>query len=260
MLHIDTGDTTIDYQPGHVLALEIQGDNSAEDTLTQKNTEDTQKNGGWMRGPYTVARATENSFDVLIKVVGDKSRRFASAEPGTCVRFGGKFKVPIVEGIQKDNVKRVVLISTGVGVGPCVGAIEKALEDSSFPPIELYASYRTTEEIVYIDHLNNLSAQYPERFVWKAIVSSERGRLSASKENLQAVASSEGYEITDTHYHLIGNAQMVKEFKAGLGKAGVPDEKVTVESYFNSKASVNEDVIDRIAGVISASCCIPSIL
>jgi ferredoxin-NADP reductase len=260
VLHIDTGDTTIDYQPGHVLALEIQGDNSAEDTLTQKNTEDTQKNGGWMRGPYTVARATENSFDVLIKVVGDKSRRFASAEPGTCVRFGGKFKVPIVEGIQKDNVKRVVLISTGVGVGPCVGAIEKALEDSSFPPIELYASYRTTEEIVYIDHLNNLSAQYPERFVWKAIVSSERGRLSASKENLQAVASSEGYEITDTHYHLIGNAQMVKEFKAGLGKAGVPDEKVTVESYFNSKASVNEDVIDRIAGVISASCCIPSIL
>ena len=251
MLHIDTGDSTIDYQPGHVLALEIQGDNSAEDT---------QNNGGWMRGPYTVSRATENSFDVLMKVVGDKSREFAFAEPGTCVRFGGKFKVPIVEGIQKDNVKRVVLISTGVGVGPCVGAIEKALEDPSFPPIELHASYRKAEEIVYVDHLNNLKAQYPGRFAWKAIVSSEKGRLSASEENLQGIASPEGYQIHDTHYHLIGNGQMVNEFKAGLGKAGVPDENLTVEMYFNHKAPVNDDVADRIAAVISASCCIPSVL
>jgi len=245
MLHIDTGDIIIDYQPGHVLALEIQGENNAEDTLT---------NDGWMRGPYTVSRATDNSFDVLIKVVGDKSKRFASAEPGTCVKFGGKFKVPIVEGIQKDTVKRVVLISTGVGVGPCVGAIEQALEDSSFPPIELYASYRKSEEIAYGIHLDHLQEQYSERFAWKAIVSSEGGRLSASEENLQAIASPEGYEIHDTHYHLIGNAQMVKEFKAGLGKAGVPDEKVTVEMYFNHKAPVNDDVVDRIADAISASC------
>lgn len=251
MLYIDTGDITIDYEPGHILALEIQGDHSAEDT---------KKNGEWMRGPYTISRATENSFDVLIKVVGDKSRRLASAEPGTAIKFGGKFHVPIVEGIQKDNVKRVVLISTGVGVGPCVGAIEKALEDSSFPPIELYASYRKTEEILYVDHLNNLNAQYPERFVWKAIVSSERGRLSASEENVQDIASPEGYGINDTHYHLIGNAHMVDEFKAGLGKAGVPDEKVTVETYFNPKVPVNDDVVDRIAAVISASSCTPSVL
>jgi ferredoxin-NADP reductase len=228
--------------------LEIQGDHSAGDT---------QKNGGWMRGPYTVSRATENSFDVLIKVVGDKSRRFASAKPGTCVKYGGKFAVPIVEGIQKDNVKRVVLISTGVGVGPCVGAIEEALEDPSFPPIELHASYRKTDEILYVDHLDNLNAQYPERFASKAIVSSERGRLSSSEENLQDIASPEGYEINDTHYHLIGNAQMVNEFKAGLKKAGVADEKVTLEVYFNHKAPVNDDVVDRIARVISASCCIP---
>ena len=37
-----------------------------------KNKEDAIQNGGWMRGPYTVSRATDYSFDVLVKIVGDK--------------------------------------------------------------------------------------------------------------------------------------------------------------------------------------------
>jgi predicted ferric reductase len=125
MLHIDT-DTAIDYQPGNVLALEIEGNLNLSEL---EENEDAKTNGGFLRGPYTVSRATEKSLDILIKVVGDKSKMFANAEAGTPVKFGGKFKVPIVEGIQKEETKRVVLISTGVGVGPCVGAVEEALKD-----------------------------------------------------------------------------------------------------------------------------------
>lgn len=39
---------------------------------------------------------------------------------------------------------------------------------------------------------------------------------------------------------------MVGEFKAGLKKAGVPDEKFTVEMYFNHQAKADEDVVGRI--------------
>jgi ferredoxin-NADP reductase len=247
MLHIDST-TPIDYKPGHVIALEIENISNSEDAV---------KNGGWMRGPYTVSRASENSIDVLLKVVGDKSRAFAFAEPGTPLKFGGKFKVPIIDGIRKEDTKRVVFISTGVGVGPCVGAIEEGLKDSSFPSIELYASFKTSPEVVYADYLDGLVA---EKFKWKAIVTSEIGRISATEDNVKLVAPSSGLSLNDTHYHLIGNGQMVNEWKAGLAKAGVPDEKVTVEMYFNHKEPANGDAIDNIAKVIAASCRTPVVV
>jgi len=260
MLHIDTT-TSIEYEPGHVLALEIKGND--DDDIDSKTADDMKNNRGWMRGPYTVSRSTEKSLDVLLKVVGDKSKRFASAKPGTALKFGGKFKVPIIEGIANgENVKRVVLLSTGVGVGPCIGAIEKVLLEGSedfanFPTVELYASYRTEREIVYKDHLDTLQNEHPERFLWKAIVSSESGRISSNEENLNCLFSSafaRDSSLHDTHYHLIGNGQMVNEFKAGLAKAGVPDDKVTTEMYFNHKAPVNDSVVDRIANAVTAGC------
>jgi len=251
MLRIDTREA-IEYEPGHVIALEIQ---DAEDNTLDadsKTSTDAQENGGWMRGPYTVSRSTEHSLDVLMKVVGEKSKRFASAEVGTPVRFGGKFKVPILEGISNDTTKRVVFVSTGVGVGPCIGAIEKALleEVSSFPPIDLIASYRTEEEIVSKEHLDRLQEKHPDKFSWKTIVSKEQGRLSSS-DNLKELTSTKfDCEFDNTHYHLIGNGQMVSEFKQGLQKAGVSDDKVTVEMYFNHKADVDAEAVERIAAAV----------
>ena len=134
----------------------METDDSIED---EKTTKDAKDNGGWLRGPYTVSRSTEKSIDILIKVVGDKSKRFSTAESGTPMRFGGKFHVPILEGIDVDTTKRIVMISTGVGIGPVVGAVEKALEQESFPPIDLISSYRTENEVVYKDHLSKLQTE-----------------------------------------------------------------------------------------------------
>lgn len=251
MLRIETQDdaAALDYKPGHVLALEIQG--VQDDISSVKTKEDADNNEGWMRGPYTVSRATDTSFDVLIKIVGDKSKAFSEAKPGTPVKFGGKFKVPIIDGIIKDETKRVVLISTGVGCGPCIGAIEEALKDESFPPIEFFPSYKKASEVVLADHLDSLGIK------WKPIITSEIGRLSASQENMAHIAPStkDSLTLNDTHYHLIGNGQMVNEWKEGLKKAGVPEDKVTVEAYFNHRATSDEERIDTIASAVAASCC-----
>jgi ferredoxin-NADP reductase len=252
MLHIDT-DEVVDYQPGHVLALEIEADAEKMDEES-KTYQDAKANGGWMRGPYTVSRSTDNSIDILIKLVGEKSKRFANAESGTNLKFGGKFKVPILEGIDTETTKRVVLISTGVGVGPCIGAIEKALEQESFPPIDLVASYRTEDEIVYKEHLDKLQKENSKKFNWKTIITSKQGRLSSSSINMKAITESTiKASLEETHFHLIGNGQMVSEFKSGLEQAGVADNKITVEMYFNHKAEVNEDVVDNIAYVMEST-------
>lgn len=259
MLHIDTQDT-VEYEPGHVLALEIKaeaadGNDENVDSKTQKDAAD---NGGWMRGPYTVSRSTERTLDILIKEVGAKSKRFATAEVGTPLQFGGKFKVPILEGVNAETTKRVVLISTGVGVGPCIGAIEKALfqengeAGGSFPPIDLIASYRTEEEVLYNDHLDKLQMQHADKFAWRAIITNKQGRLSSTTNNLKMLTDTKFHNtgVDSTHYHLIGNGQMVSEFKAGLEKAGVPEDKVTLEMYFNHKAEVDVHVVDRIADAV----------
>jgi len=101
--------------------------------------------------------------------------------------------------------------------------------------------------------LDELKVQHPGRLSWVSHVSSESGRLSKSDENLQAIISKEALGLQDTHYHVIGNGQMVSEFKEGLKQAGVPKEKVTIEMYFNHKETKNDDAVTRIAGIISAS-------
>jgi len=251
MLHIDTEDV-VEYEPGHVLALEIEAPQDDDDDDDSKTRKDAKENGGWMRGPYTVSRSTDKSIDILVKVVGEKSKQFSIAKSGTPLQFGGKFKVPILEGIDTDSTKRVVLISTGVGVGPCVGAIEKALEGDSFPPIDLIASYRTEEEIVYKDHLDNLQKEHAAKFSWKAIITSDQGRISSTADSLRVLKDTNfNAGLEDTHYHLIGNGQMVSEFKAGLQKAGVKDDKVTVEMYFNHRAEVDVDAVNRISAAVA---------
>jgi len=248
MLHIEVAeDEELEYLPGHVLALEIE-DKAGE-------SKEAGDNQGWARGPYTVSRATETSLDVMIKVVGKRSNLFASSPVGTPVRFGGKFHVPILDGVKKDGgVKRAVFISTGVGVGPCIGAIELALKDETFPSIELYPSYRTLEESVYGDHLDSLAKANPDKFKWKPIITSLSGRISSSEEALQVTDTSLKLGIEDTHYHLIGNAQLVGEWVEGLKKAGVPDERVTIEKYFNGKAPLDSKAVDNIASFVASSC------
>ena len=259
MLHIgldddDNDGDILEYKPGHVLALEIEKPASS-DLKNEKNMKDADQNGGWMRGPYTVSRATEKSLDILIKVVGDKSKNLASAQPGTPLKVGGKFHVPIYDGINKDTdeTKRVVLISTGVGIGPCMGAIEEMLADNEFSAkIDLFASFRTEPEIICKEYLDGLAEKNKHQFTWTPIVTEGKGRISDSAANMEIVkCENSTCSLKETHYHLIGNGQLVNEWKQGLAKAGVPEEKVTVESYFNHKANLDNDRISRIANEIS---------
>eukprot|EP00980_Cylindrotheca_fusiformis_P008660 scaffold1848_cov111-Cylindrotheca_fusiformis.AAC.1 len=240
MLHIETEDP-LEYEPGHVLYLGMEGSNDDDDTKEKE----------LIYGSYTVCRASKNTMDIMLKVVGKRSKAFAASPPGAPLKYGGSFEVPILEGIDAASTSKVVMISTGVGVGPCIGAIEEALAASRdgggcFPPIHLFACYRNPEDIISPDHLDDLQARHAGKFAWTPVLSSNpEGRIS-SKDNLdQLVQSCAG--IDDTHFHLIGNGLMIKEFQAGLKKAGVPKKKVTFEVFFTNEPNADKDAVDRIA-------------
>ncbi|CAJ1943453.1 unnamed protein product [Cylindrotheca closterium] len=265
LLHIEAeGDDEWDYEPGHVLALEIQGDPKDKSTHTY---EDTQKNNGWMRGPYTVSSSkSSKELQVLLKLVGEKSQAFADAPKGTPIKVGGKFKVPIVEGIDVDTTSQVVLLSTGVGVGPCVGAMEQVVQNKlacnePFPPIHLVASFRTEDEIALADKLNQWQKEYPNQISWTPVTTNSSddndngGRISSSVERLQECLTASNtidslLDLQSTHFHLIGNGGLVYEFQKGLEQAGIPNEKVTLEVYFGHQTKPKEETVDIIAKAI----------
>eukprot|EP00532_Pseudo-nitzschia_australis_P001927 CAMPEP_0168196550 /NCGR_PEP_ID=MMETSP0139_2-20121125/20579_1 /TAXON_ID=44445 /ORGANISM="Pseudo-nitzschia australis, Strain 10249 10 AB" /LENGTH=448 /DNA_ID=CAMNT_0008120739 /DNA_START=44 /DNA_END=1390 /DNA_ORIENTATION=- len=322
MLYVDCVDgmsNACDYEPGHVLALEIQppADTNANanadavvpdedkdaaepgslasriNTMSEKAQKDMKNNEGWVRGPYTVSRgygsSTDyNGFQILVKEVGYKSHVFATCSEGTPVRFGGKFKVPIAEGIleaaeandseddHRGATQRVVMVSTGVGIGPCVGASEILMDinsmsssndgveiKSSIDTIDLLASFRTREEITMASDLDALQGQEQEgnhpQFRWKPVITGETGRLSASGpevlvdqylEQQLPGARADVSAIRNTHYHIIGNGQLLNEWTAGLKQAGVPSSRVTTEAYFNHAAKADPAAVDTICEAI----------
>lgn len=114
-----------EYEPGHVLAVEMPAGSEVR-----------------LKGPYTVTRADHatGSVDVVYRVIqGEstaltdehastgvrKSALFERCAPGDAAAFGGKFKVPILRGVRSEHVKHVILVSTGVGVGPMIGFVEQ---------------------------------------------------------------------------------------------------------------------------------------
>ena len=75
------------------------------------------------------------------------------------------------------------------------------------------------------------------------------GRVTA-KKTVESVAARAD---RTTHFHLIGNGAMVNEWRAGLKGAGVPEDLVTTETYFNHKAEPDPAVVDRIAAALATT-------
>jgi ferredoxin-NADP reductase len=116
----------------------------------------------------------------------------------------------------------------------------------------LVCKFSDESEKLFADYLNVWCTAY-EDFRYKPIITSEIGRLSSSEDNVRLVINEDICSLTETHYHLIGNGQMVKEWKAGLTEAGVPKERLTIKNYFNTFAEPSTEAIDRIASVVRDS-------
>jgi ferredoxin-NADP reductase len=164
----------------------------------------------------------------------------------------GRLRLMLV--LHRVWTQRVVMICTGVGVGPCIGALELLLQNTVFEgQVDLLTSFRTIEEASMTTDLEQLAQVYPHRFQWTPIITSQDGRLADSAKSLEAYLKPQTDDICalrNTHYHLIGNGQMVNEWKAGLERSGVPSKRVTLEAYFNHMAKPDDATIENIAKVV----------
>lgn len=222
------------FEPGHVLGLGLKLD---DNTL--------------MRHAYTVSRGQPSAgrFAHLYRVIsgGRLSPRLAQLSTEDEVFFHGPFHTPIQQEIQND-AERIVLMSTGAGIGPLFGYAEKALAEGETRPMRLYAGFREESHTCLADELDALAKTHPN-FAWHFTLTQPsndwrglRGRVTECVPELI-----DGRELRTYHFHLVGNGEMVHLVRSALHQAGVSAARVSIETYFNHYANPQDDSIRRLA-------------
>jgi len=221
------------YEPGHVLGLGLK------------------LNTAYMRHAYTVSRAEPHTrrFEHLYRIIpeGRMTPRLTELSVGDEVFFHGPFHTPIQREIQSD-AQRIVLIATGTGIGPLFGYAEKALNEGETRPIALYAGFHEESHMCLAGEFQALKNRYPH-FSWHFTVTHPSptwrgitGRVTDCVPDLI-----DRHKLDAHHFHLVGNGEMVQLMRKALYRAGMPSERVSIETYFNHHAEPPVAEIEKLA-------------
>ena len=190
---------------------------------------------GYARSPYCILSppTEDGTFDLLVRVVADGpiSRYLGSCRPGEVIAFRGPTGRSMV---PRDDERDVVLLATGVGVGP-FHALATHLLDAGFGRrIALYWGLRLVEDVCLTDELDALARRHPN-FSYAISLSQPppswsglRGRLTESVPPLLPA-------LGGTRFYLCGNGAMTEDMATALSDLGAADEFIHQEHYFNQK-------------------------
>ena len=224
---IDDGD--FDFEPGQFLGIEhkVAG-------------------RGYRRSPYCILSPPdkEESFELLIRLVphGPLSLYLGSLDPGDVIRFRGPTGRSM---IPKEPDTELILLATGVGVGPFHSLARHLLSQGFERPIRLFWGLRLVEDICLVDELDDLALTY-DHFSYQVSLSQPppewpglRGRLTESLPPLLET-------LGRNHFYLCGNGAMIEEMSTVLSDLGVPEQLVYKEAYFNFKHRSDAATLDEI--------------
>jgi len=115
--------------------------------------------------------------------------------------------------------------------------------------MSLYAGFREQSDICLEAELEDLARRYAN-FEWHYTLthppSDWRGLTGRLTERVP-----DGIDPADLgrhHFHLVGNGEMVHLVRQALYRAGMPAERVSIETYFNHHAEPLDESIETLAG------------
>ncbi|MDP9020837.1 MAG: FAD-binding oxidoreductase, partial [Actinomycetota bacterium] len=166
---------------------------------------------GVRRSPYCIASPPneEGTFRLLVRLVpeGPLSYYLAGLRLGDVIRFRGPSGRSMV---PKEADTEVVLVATGVGIGPCLPLVRHLLAHKPERPIQLYWGLRLVDDICMLGELDELTTEH--RSFRYAISLSQppagwtglRGRVTESVPGLLQT-------LGDKSFCLVGNGAMTQE-------------------------------------------------
>ncbi len=188
---------------------------------------------GKQRSPYCITSPPDagRTFRLLVRLVsgGDLSQYLATLELGDVLRFRGPSGRSMM---PKDEERELVLLATGVGIGPFLSLCPHLLEQGFDQPIRLFWGLRNRDDLCMVDELEALAQAYANfhyrislsqpRDDWKGL----RGRLTESVPGLLDT-------LGGKQYYLVGNGAMIEEIATVLSDLGVDQRHLYQEAYFN---------------------------
>ena len=200
---------------------------------------------GQRRSPYCILSPPDGgrTFELLVRLVpeGPVSCYLATMEVGDEITFRGPSGRSM---IPKEQDTELVMLATGVGVGPLLAVSHHLLSAGFERPITLYWGLRQVEDICLQDQLEELGrhpnfgyhislSQPPDG--WAGL----RGRLTETVPPLLPT-------LAGKHFYLVGNGAMIEEMYAALSDMGVDELLIYTETYFNVKYRPTEEAVAEI--------------
>ncbi|MGI8686321.1 MAG: ferredoxin--NADP reductase [Acidimicrobiales bacterium] len=211
-------DEPFDHEPGQFVGVELGVDGL-----------------GYARSPYCILSppSDDRRFELVVRVVrnGPVSRYLGSCRPGEVIAFRGPTGRSMV---PRDDQRDLVLMATGVGIGPLHALAVSLLRQGFERRITFYWGLRLAEDICLTDGLDELARRH-HNFSYAITLSNPppawtglRGRITDSVPPLLAA-------LGGTLYYLVGNGAMTEEMATALSDLGAAEEHIHQEHYFNQK-------------------------
>lgn len=188
---------------------------------------------GVRRSPYCIVSPPDGSrsFQLLVRLVpeGPVSCYLAGLDEGDEISFRGPSGRSM---LPRDRSSELVMLATGVGVGPLLSLSQHLLSQGFDQPITLYWGLRLVEDVCLLEVLDGLADRY-EQFRYRLTLSQPppgwtglRGRLTESVPPLLDT-------LGGKQYYLVGNGAMIEEMHCALSDMGVDKVLIHCETYFN---------------------------
>ncbi len=203
---------------------------------------------GYRRSPYCLygASPAARTFTLLVRVVpqGPVSVFLGDLIPGDVVSFRGPSGHSM---IPREAGTHLLLIATGVGLGPCRLLLRWLADNDPGRRATLYWGLRLEDDVCLLDELILLGRALP-RFDWYLSLSQPpptwpglRGRVTHSVPPLLAT-------LADKHFYLTCNGAMVAEMSAALREVGVPTGRIYEESFFDHRHRPDSAEVAAVVG------------
>ncbi len=230
-------DTEAAYEPGHVLTLALRNDN-----------------GTYAHHAYTVSHGDPDSrrFSHLFRVIpdGKLTPRLAKLSEADDIYFDGPYHNPIQYEIDPEAT-RIVGVATGTGIGPLYGFARKALADGESRPLALYAGFREQEDRVLLPELGQLAREH-SNFSFGFSLTEPPSDWPGLAGRVQESVPSQLTALDETHIHLVGRGDMVHLWRKAWVQAGLAQERVSIETYFNHNTQPDEPEVVSLAASLEA--------
>jgi len=192
---------------------------------------------GRRHSPYCILSRPGQApeFELIVRMVdgGQRSGCLGSLQVGDLLAFrgpGGHSMLPREESCD------LVLMATGVGIGPLLSLSGELLDSGFTRRIRLFWGLRLAEDVCLTDELDALAEDHSS-FSYQISLSQPPPAWRGLSGRLTESVPQQLRNLGGTEYRLVGNGAMTEEMAVALGNMGVGKEVIYREAYFNGRHS-----------------------